>query len=572
MKILEKIRKSSYFKPLLIVILVGLLAGKGLYGTGYFNMHDDLQMMRQLEMEKCFWDLQIPCRWVPDMGYGFGFPLFNFYPPLPYLVGEILRIFGLTFVSTAKYLFVLAVVLSGMSMYVLAAEFFGIYGGMLAAVFYVWAPYHAVDVYVRGAMNETWGMVWFPLILWSSYKLIRAEEKGVKKYLITLALGWCGLLTSHNLMVLIFGPVFGLWSLIWFYNYKAWRKLPSYILVGILAFGLAAFFTIPALTENKYTHIDSVLVGYYDYSAHFANMSQILFSRFWGYGPSVWETRDDRMSFQVGHIHWVGSIILAGLLLYSYLARKRIEKEHLILGVFLFLTGWMAIFMIHSRSTPLWLTFTPFRLIQFPWRFLAYVIFSLSFLMGIVTTFVEDEKLKRNLVILLSLGLIVWNWNYFLPEHGKLGPLTDEEKFSGAAWDLQQTAGIYDYLPITAKTAPKEPQKSLATAEGNSQVKISNESQGTNWATFDINVASEKADIRIEIFDFPGWKTFIDGKEVEHFVPESEEWGRMYITVPMGVHMVSAKFSDTPVRRFSNLVSFVSWGGLLGYLIVKRKK
>src|SRR3990167_9408338 len=122
MKILEKIRKSSYFKPLLIVILVGLLAGKGLYGTGYFNMHDDLQMMRQLEMEKCFWDLQIPCRWVPDMGYGFGFPLFNFYPPLPYLVGEILRIFGLTFVSTAKYLFVLAVVLSGMSMYVLAAE------------------------------------------------------------------------------------------------------------------------------------------------------------------------------------------------------------------------------------------------------------------------------------------------------------------------------------------------------------------------------------------------------------------------------------------------------------------
>src|SRR5579864_6221873 len=120
MKFLKKLIKSSNFWPLVIVIAFGLLAGKGLFGPGYFNMHDDLQMMRQLEMEKCFMTLQIPCRWVPDMGYGFGFPLFNFYPPLPYLFGELVRVFGIQFVDTVKLTFIFAFIASGTSMYFLA--------------------------------------------------------------------------------------------------------------------------------------------------------------------------------------------------------------------------------------------------------------------------------------------------------------------------------------------------------------------------------------------------------------------------------------------------------------------
>jgi hypothetical protein len=100
-----KVLRHPDFLPIVIVLSFGLLASKGLIGKGYFNMHDDLQMMRQLEMEKCFLDLQIPCRWVPDMGYGFGYPLFNFYPPLPYLVGEGIRLIGYSFVDTVKILF-----------------------------------------------------------------------------------------------------------------------------------------------------------------------------------------------------------------------------------------------------------------------------------------------------------------------------------------------------------------------------------------------------------------------------------------------------------------------------------
>src|SRR3989344_7137682 len=158
MSFLRKIISRPNFWPLVIVIFFGLLAGRTLLPPGYFNMHDDLQMMRQLEMEKCFLDLQIPCRWVSDMGYGFGFPLFNYYPPLPYLIGQGIRLFGFSFVNTIKILFSLSFLVSGVTMYFLAKEFFGRFGGVVSSIFYIWAHYHAVDIYVRGAMNEAWAL------------------------------------------------------------------------------------------------------------------------------------------------------------------------------------------------------------------------------------------------------------------------------------------------------------------------------------------------------------------------------------------------------------------------------
>ena len=80
----------------------------------------------------------------------------------------------------------------------------------------MWAPYHAVDIYVRGAMNESWALVWFPAICLLTLKLIRGVKQrslsGTKlffnKYTALLSVSWFALLTSHNLMVIIFTPVY----------------------------------------------------------------------------------------------------------------------------------------------------------------------------------------------------------------------------------------------------------------------------------------------------------------------------------------------------------------------------
>ena len=158
----------KFLKSEIIVLILALLlsipAVKEIWRPGYYPMHDDLQLMRLLQIDKCTKDRQFPCRWVPDMGYGYGYPLFNFYPPMPYYLGELFRLLGLSFISTAKVIFTLSFLTSAAGMYFLGQKFWGRIGGLLSSVFYVYAPYHATDLYVRGAVNESWAMAWYPFV------------------------------------------------------------------------------------------------------------------------------------------------------------------------------------------------------------------------------------------------------------------------------------------------------------------------------------------------------------------------------------------------------------------------
>ena len=571
MKLLKKLFSNQNFWPIVIIVFAAILAGRTLLTPGYFKMHDDLQMMRQLEMEKCFLDLQIPCRWVPDMGYGFGFPLFNYYPPLPYLVGELFRLVSFSFVDTVKIVFLLSFIFSGISMYFFSKEFFGKVGGVLSSVFYIWAPYHAVDVYVRGAMNEAWAFIWFPVILLFSYKLLTAGSKpGRAKtdLVILLALSWAGLFLSHNLMVLIFTPIFLFWCLIWIYRSKKLVSSTKYLVSsGLLALGLTAFFTLPAILEQKYVQVETLVNGYYEYIAHFATFNQLFISRFWGYGPSIW-MENDGMPFQIGHIHWILSLAVLVFVIYKFFKNKKKTSVIYFVILFFVLIGWFAAFMAHSRSTFIWQLIPTLKFIQFPWRFLTLVTFSFSFIVGSLVLFIP-KKFVYWVVGILSIGLIIFNWNYFLPDGGKMGPLTDKEKFAGAAWDLQRTAGIFDYLPKTAKENPKGPQEGLAEIMGG-KAEINNSIQKTNWAEFQITVSKE-ALVRVNIFEYPNWKAFIDGKETEISIPETEKWGRMYLTVPEGTHVVYLKLYNTPLRTISNLISLVTWIGLISFHLRKKK-
>lgn len=566
MEIFKKV-KNKEFLAIIIVIAFGLLAARPLLSPGYFNMHDDLQMMRQLEMEKCFKDFQIPCRWVPDMGYGFGFPLFNYYPPLPYLIGQVIRVFGFSFVDTAKYLFSLSLLFSGLTMYLFARQFWGKWGGLLSSIFYIWAPYHALDIYVRGAMNEAWALVWFPLILWSSYKLIKEAQF---RFIVTLALSWAALLLSHNLMVLIFVPPFISWVLLWILRERSWFTLPQIATSGIWSLGLAAFFTLPVIFESKFVQVETLVVGYYEYVAHFADLNQLLVSRFWGYGASVWGPVD-YMAFQVGHLHWILSFVALGIVIGWALRQKEklFKSESVLVVLFFFAAGWFAIFMAHSRSTPVWEAIGPLKFIQFPWRFVTLATLSFSIVAGgILASFArKKEKLSLVLFLVLAIGVVVVNKDYFKPEW--TGPLTDEDKFAGPAWELQQNAGIFDYLPKTARTAPKDPRKVLGEVlYGKGEVLDGK--QTTNRASLKVRIDSEEATVRINILQFPGWKVYFDGKETETFVGE-DDWGRMNIQVSKGDHEILAKFVNTPVRTVGNLISLFSWLALFSVPLWRRK-
>ena len=67
----------------------------------------------------------------------------------------------------------------------------------------MYAPYHAVDIYVRGDVAEFWAFAFIPLVflgLWQIYK--QAKWRYVALTSITLAL----VIISHNLTAMMISP------------------------------------------------------------------------------------------------------------------------------------------------------------------------------------------------------------------------------------------------------------------------------------------------------------------------------------------------------------------------------
>lgn len=549
--------KNRNLIAVILVIIFSFGVCLNLLKTGYFSMHDDIQVMRLYEMEKCFLDGQIPCRWVSDMGAGFGYPLFNFYSVFPYYLGVFFRLFGLSYILIVKILFGLSLILSGVFMYFLTREFVGSLGAVVGAVFYVYAPYHAVDIYVRGALAESWAITFFPLIFLSVYKNIK-DEKLIWYLLSVLSLAL--LLLSHNIMSLLFVPLVVIWAIFWLLLMR--KRVWWTVSVLVWGTGLASFYLIPAFFEKSLVNVSWLISDYFDFRNHFVSLKQLFIFRSFGYGPSILGS-EDKMSFQLGLIYWLSVVIVGFLTILSFLKKSKKQVNHLlvILGIWL-----ISIFMTHAKSVFIWEAIPLLSFVQFPWRFLAISIFAGSFAAASLTSFVKG-KAKILLAILLILAVVTLNIGYFRPE--RFYPKkTDEKILSGESWKEQSMAALLDYLPKNVKKLPKDLAPSSPWVTDGS-ARVTEFAKRSDFWRFTIDVSGNRpAKVAVPIFDFPRWEILIDQKLV-NFSTNNE--GIIELVVPSGKHTIVGWFKDTPIRSLANWISIISLAGLILLIIVKEK-
>jgi hypothetical protein len=542
-------------KYILILLILALPTITLLFQKGYFPIHDDLQVMRQLQMDKCFKDGQIPCRWINDMGYGYGFPLFIFYPPLPYLIGQPIHTLGFSFIDTVKIVGIIGFLSAAFSMYWLAREFWGENGGVVAAIVYLYAPYRAVNFYVRAAVNEFWASVFFPMVLLAIYKIINKKDV---RWGILLSISIAGLVLSHNQMLMIFSPVIAAWAIYWWWRTKSLVTIWQLICWGVFGIGLSAFYLFPVLLENKFAHLETLVVGYFNYLAHYLDLNQIFLRINWGYGSSELGTNDG-MSFALGYAQWLIPVMVITSLVFLSRMRRHLSLVVLFVGLLL----W-SLFMTHSKSTPLWQMIRPLEYLQFPWRFMTLAMFLAAFVSGALA------KINTKWLITLTIAFtILSNGNYFQPREWQSNA-TDESKFSGRSWYLLTTNGIFDYLPIGAAQPPAGPPPgNLSIIEGKGQ--LLSEQKNTHLQRYQIQ-AETPLIAQVETYYFPGWIAWIDGKMVRVDSSRDPVLGRMRVDMPAGTHDLILRFTDTPVRQVSDTVSLVAWAGMVGIIILWRKK
>ncbi len=522
-----------------------------LFVAPYFTSHDDVQVIRLYEMNKCIRDLQIPCRWVPDLGGEYGWPLFNYYAPLSYYFGEIFYLITGSLLLSVKIMFITSFLGAFCFMYLLGRRLWGEMGGVLSAVLYSFAPYHAVNFYVRGAMGEMWGLMFYPAIIWALLRLF--ENKKVINLLL-LSFFIFGLITSHNLSAMIFSPIILLTILVLYFSKRDFKFLKYSFVSMILGLLLASFYWLPALWEKEFVHVNTTTIGYFSYTEHFKGFTKLLIDRSWHYGPSVREVpggEKDQFPYQVGTVHEI-LFLVAAILGVKFLWRKKFERNLLIL--FSFLAGF-SLFMIHPRSYFIWQLFEPLKYLQFPWRLLGLVIFFVSVVSGSIF-FSLQEKLDKwkvwifGVFILLTVAL---NFSYFKPE--RFLYLTDQDLLQGQLWEKQIMRSIFDYLPKSAKAPPAYPATSRYDVKPD-EIQIKNYQEGSNWIKFDADVKNLTF-VKLSEYYFPYWEVSANGKKRE--INSKNELGLITFTLDPGRYKVEAKLFDSPVRVVANILSLISF-------------
>jgi hypothetical protein len=518
---------------------------------GIYSM-SDFPYFRIVEYAKCISDAQIPCRWSPDAGLGYGEPIFNFYAPLPFLIGGILTEVGVSPLISLKFLFALSLLVSGILMFLLSQRIWNSkWAGIVSAALYVYAPYRALDVWVRGALSESVAFIFFPLILLCfEYYL---EHKS-RKWFVFFALSLAGLILTHNLSVLLFAPVLGLWVIVRFFQEKQFKLLPRILGAATLAVLLSAFYLLPAIAESQFVNLDSTTQGYFDFRAHFVTIPQLFLSRFWGYGGSTWGN-EDGLSLALGQIQWVLAIV-AGICAFIIVAKQKLVNKNIVHVILLSFLTFFALFLTHNKSAFIWEFFSEvMKYIQFPWRFLGTALFSVSLLSGFVV--IVSKRYAMHTAVIICAFAVFLNVGFFRED--LWFEVTDHDMQTGERWVEQTRASIGDYWP---NYGPIQEKLSNTLYENSLFKKTS------SMVSFEVAISEDKEAV-VPVNYFPGWRAFVDGQE-SHISYDTT--GQVVVPLSEGRHEVVLKFANTPARLIGNAISLVTMLVILATLSFPRKR
>lgn len=529
------------------------------FHSGFYPIHDDTQVARIFEMSKALGDGMFPVRWVKDLGYGYGYPIFNFYAPLPYYFGGLMSLFRVDPLLSTKFVFGFGVLLSGVTMYIFLKKFFSPPSAILGAVVYLYFPYHAVNAFVRGDVGEIYSYIFYPLVFYGLLKIHSGKKtrKEIIPSILLSSIAFALVIVSHNLsafMLFIFVAMFISSSII--FGRARLALILSYSGVMLLAFLISASYTLPALFEMGYTNVFSQIGGGASYADHFVCIGQ-LWSSQWGFGGST-KGCIDGLSFALGKLNI--AIVFFSPVIFFFTFKK---NKQIFLTAFSIVSLIVAVFLMLQISDPLW-KLPYFDFVQYPWRFLAFAGFFIAVLSAFCADSIKALLKSHAFISFIIMGVFVTiyiNSKYFVPQKFLS---VDSLSYTNINYIKTVTSKISDeYLP--GNFNKKRQISSQVFSADNSKIDII--TNKTNNMKADISLVHPSR-LDTNIAYFPAWKIYIDGKEREHLTQD----GLIYTNIDSGQHTVELRFIETPIE---NLGDFLSIIGILSVvfldIIVKGK-
>ena len=336
---------------------------------------------------------------ISNLCNNFGYSWNLFYSPLTAYLPLIFRIFGFSYGNCLRLFLLFCSIASGYSMYFFVKKILQkkdidndkkYYIALLAASFYICAPYRISDMYIRVAIAEVASFIFIPIIWNGIYSFFNYKEFTSRKYV--LCFGIVGLMLSHTLITFYMAIICAIYVIC---NYK---KIDKHVIIQLvknilLALAITAFYWIP-LVESE------LLCDYEVFNQSHMVRENVLVKLKVSLIELIW-LKDDRMAY------FLEIPLLLGIMLTINIVKKK-KIQDLQSYFFFLLTGIICVILT--------MDFIPFekfpsfmKMMQFSFRLLEFSSFFLSVIaaINIGLFFKEFTFAKMLIIVLVIMDLII---------------------------------------------------------------------------------------------------------------------------------------------------------------------
>lgn len=533
-------KKLNLFYLLVLISLLPLvsLLRQGDYESGDFNLH----VYRSISFYNALADGQVIPSWGHGLNATFGYPVFIFNYVLSYYFTALFHFFGFSFIASMKLFFAVCYVASGIFMYLWAKnQFHNKPAAFTTAIFYLFAPYHLLNLHFRATSGETAAFAFLPLILLLIQKLIK---RPTALMILILGLSFALSFVAHSaetiFSLLIIVPYF-LYELSKIKTQK--KKIMLYaVFSGFAGLLLSLFAWLPHVLFHNVTLAGELTITF--------RPTWELFFTPWR-GGFLFQGPKGELGFLLGYTQLF--VVVAGLFL---LVTKRVDKKIKRDYFFWFILFFVLFFLTTSYSKPIWDYASLLKSAQFSTRLLLHVAFCTSVLAGYLVL-VWNKKIFVTCLILLTVGYTILNWG-----HRRVLPDIND---SSLVESLPASTANYEGLARIASPKwvnhdnPWEitiPKKHIEILKGQGEIK--SVERNTVKHTYIISAKTPLL-IKENTIYFPGWSVQIDGKPVHIQYEKPQYRGIMVFEAPVGLHYLEVSYRDTKYFAWAKKIDIIAY-------------